>query len=100
MDDNLESNLLPPEASSSALRAQMLMQRGKMGTAAQINNACSFGGGGVGAAGGDETPDLDELLDILLDPEKPIDESETIDWCKWLIAGGRTPTEFSSIGKS
>lgn len=41
---------------------------------------------------------LQFVLDCLLNPAKSIDEWETIDWCKWLMAGGRTPDEFSSIG--
>lgn len=41
---------------------------------------------------------LNEVLDNLLNPAKAIDEWETIDWCKWLMAGGRTPDEFSSTG--
>lgn len=40
------------------------------------------------------------LLDDLLAPDKPIDDLETIDWCKWLIAGGRMPDDFAGIGKS
>ncbi|KAL1485543.1 hypothetical protein MTO96_010052 [Rhipicephalus appendiculatus] len=39
--------------------------------------------------------ELNELLDIILDPRKPIDIWDTIDWCKWLMAGGKTPDEFS-----
>lgn len=42
---------------------------------------------------------LKELLHTLLNPHKPIDELETVDWIKWLIAGGKTPTEFASLGK-
>lgn len=37
------------------------------------------------------------LLDNLLSPVRPIADSESIEWCKWLIAGGRTPGEFASI---
>lgn len=37
---------------------------------------------------------LNELLDTLLDPKKRIDEWDTIDWCRWLMAGGKTPDEF------
>lgn len=42
---------------------------------------------------------LKELLSTLLNPQKPIEELETVDWIKWLIAGGKTPVEFASIGK-
>lgn len=77
---------------SSQLTAQMIMQKGKRMAAAFINADCTSNRGG-------QSVHLDLLLDNLLDPEKSIDNSETIDWCKWLIAGGRTPSEFSAIGK-
>lgn len=41
---------------------------------------------------------LQDLLNILLSPDKPIDDFETIEWCKWLMAGGRTPDEFFNTG--
>ena len=34
------------------------------------------------------------LLDHLLHPEKDIDDSDTVDWCRWLVGGGRTPDDF------
>lgn len=43
---------------------------------------------------------LNLLLDDLLMPNKPINDPETIDWCKWLIAGGRIPDDFAQIGES
>lgn len=42
---------------------------------------------------------LQQVLDNLLNPTKTIEDWDTIDWCKWLMAGGKTPDEFSSIGK-
>lgn len=68
---------------------QMLMQKGKRAAAAFLNADLSNDG---------QSHHLDALLEVLLNPEEPINNSETIDWCKWLIAGGRTPSEFSSIG--
>ena len=35
---------------------------------------------------------------ILLNPSKAIDDWDAIDWCKWLMAGGRTPDEFVNTG--
>ena len=32
-------------------------------------------------------------MDYLLHPEKEID-NETVDWCRWLVGGGRTPDDF------
>ncbi|XP_055526440.1 E3 ubiquitin-protein ligase Ubr3 [Wyeomyia smithii] len=40
---------------------------------------------------------LNLLLDDLLSPERLICDGDSIVWCKWLIAGGRTPEEFASI---
>lgn len=75
---------------SAQQTAQMLMQKGKRAAAAFLNADLSNDG---------QSHHLDALLEVLLNPEEPINNSETIDWCKWLIAGGRTPSEFSSIGK-
>lgn len=67
---------------------QVLLKKGKRGAAAYIHADCIGG-----------TPTyLGGLLDVLLNPAKPIDDWETINWCKWLMAGGRTPDEFASIG--
>lgn len=76
---------------SHSTPAHILMKRGRRGAASHIHSDCSNTG---------TSPRLlNELLDILLNPGKNIDEWETIDWCKWLMAGGRTPDEFSSIGE-
>ncbi|KAL3273068.1 hypothetical protein HHI36_014523 [Cryptolaemus montrouzieri] len=75
-------------ASNSTFEAKVLMARGKRATAAYIHTDCSNTG--------TSPRHLNEVLDNLLNPAKPIDEWETIDWCKWLMAGGRTPDEFSS----
>ncbi|EEB17463.1 ubiquitin ligase E3, putative [Pediculus humanus corporis] len=43
------------------------------------------------------SPDsLKNFLNRLLDPVKDINDSETIDWCRWLMAGGQTPEEFAN----
>ena len=34
-------------------------------------------------------------MDYLLHPDKDIDDSEAVEWCKWLVGGGRTPDDFS-----
>ncbi|XP_014472841.1 PREDICTED: E3 ubiquitin-protein ligase UBR3 isoform X2 [Dinoponera quadriceps] len=78
-------------ASSSSPSAEVLMYKGKRGAASYIHGECSNPG-----LDGGGTQLLNELLDILLNPSKPIDEWETIDWCKWLMAGGSTPDEFAS----
>jgi hypothetical protein len=69
------------------------MNKGKLGASAYIHAECS------NAALGSSCPHhLNELLDILFNPSKSIDDWETIDWCKWLMAGGRTPAEFTHTG--
>lgn len=67
--------------------AHVLMKKGKRGAAAYVQAECSNTASPL---------HLNELLDLLLNPEKAIDEWETIDWFKWLMAGGLTPDEFSS----
>ncbi|KAG1697720.1 E3 ubiquitin-protein ligase Ubr3 [Nymphon striatum] len=39
---------------------------------------------------------LNEMLDILLDPLKSIDDWEMLEWLRWLMAAGRPPEEFSA----
>ncbi|XP_020708415.2 E3 ubiquitin-protein ligase Ubr3 [Athalia rosae] len=81
-------------ASTSNTSAQVLMNKGKRGAAAYVHaECCNPNNTDISS----ESPThLNELLDILLIPSKAIDDWETIDWCKWLMAGGRTPDEFSN----
>ncbi|KAI8436464.1 hypothetical protein MSG28_010035 [Choristoneura fumiferana] len=72
----------------SSSTAQVLMKKGKRGAAAYIHADCASG----------SPQHLGPLLDVLLNPSKAIDEWETIDWCRWLLAGGRTPDEFAAVG--
>lgn len=76
-------------AKMSNATAQVLMKKGKRGAAAYIHYDCASA----------SPQHLGPLLDVLLNPSKAIDEWETIDWCRWLLAGGRTPDEFATIGK-
>lgn len=69
---------------------QVLMKKGKRGAASYIHADCKDG----------SPQHLGPLLDVLLNPSKAIDEWETIDWCRWLLAGGSTPDEFASIVRS
>uniref|UniRef100_A0A2C9KCF7 E3 ubiquitin-protein ligase n=1 Tax=Biomphalaria glabrata TaxID=6526 RepID=A0A2C9KCF7_BIOGL len=41
------------------------------------------------------TKPLNDHLDTILDPNKPIDDFESIDFCKWIIAGGLTFEDFA-----
>lgn len=73
----------------SEVIAAMVMQKGYRDGASFINNECVNG----------KSEYLNCVLDVILNPEKNIDNLEYIEWCKWLIGGGRTPDEFASIGK-
>eukprot|EP00094_Tigriopus_californicus_P009370 TCALIF_09035-PA protein Name:"Similar to Ubr3 E3 ubiquitin-protein ligase UBR3 (Mus musculus)" AED:0.13 eAED:0.13 QI:208/0.88/0.8/1/0.88/0.9/10/0/606 len=39
---------------------------------------------------------LNALLDHLLHPEKPINDQDAIDWCRWLVGGGRSYDDFAA----
>ena len=69
---------------------KVLMRKGKRGCASFIQAQCSSSS---------DSSQVNLLLDKLLNPLKPIDDWDTIDWIKWLIAGGRTPSEFQVIGR-
>lgn len=71
------------------LETEVLLKKGKRGAAAYIQAEC---------ARPVRPENLNALLDTLLDPLKSIDDWETIDWCRWLMAGGCTPDEFASTG--
>jgi len=43
---------------------------------------------------------LNALLDHLLNPEKPIDDQDTIDWCRTLVGGGNSYEDFAAIGET
>uniref|UniRef100_A0A7N6C2V1 E3 ubiquitin-protein ligase n=1 Tax=Anabas testudineus TaxID=64144 RepID=A0A7N6C2V1_ANATE len=43
---------------------------------------------------------LQELLDVVLNPEKPAADTEALDWCKCLIAGGEGFEEFCKTVRS
>lgn len=89
---NSSGNALFKKMMEQYLRAaEIVMQKGKRGGAAFINAEC---------VNGPPFEHLEYVLDVILNPDKKIDDSENIDWCKWLIAGGRTPSEFASIGKN
>lgn len=40
-----------------------------------------------------------DFLEHLLAPQKPIDDFEPLEWCRWLIAGGSTFDEFAKTGE-
>lgn len=72
------------------LNAKTVREKGKRDAASSIFTELASQG---------RSPSLDVLIDDLLDLDKLIDDSEIIDWLRWLIAGGKSPTEYTSIGE-
>ena len=72
-----------------AVHCQLLMKRGKRNLAKHFKEEASR----------QQSPQqLSEFIEFLLDPKKPLDDFETLDWCRWLIAGGSTYEEFAKEG--
>lgn len=72
-------------------KLKSLKQQGKKVTASIIHQELSANGG--------NSDTLNIMLDDLLSPEKLIAESDNIEWCKWIIASGKSPNDFSTQGK-
>ena len=80
--------------------AEILIKKGKRGAVAFVQAECMSAKTGATSSGHSpevlQTPaHLQALMDHLLHPEKDLDDSETVDWCRWLVGGGRTPDDFS-----
>jgi hypothetical protein len=71
-------------------KLRSLKLQGKKATASVIHQELS-------ANGHSET--LNIMLDDLLSPDKLITDSDNIEWCKWIIASGKSPNDFSTQGK-
>ena len=68
------------------ISVQQIMDRGKKGAADYLKNCRS--------------PELIyKVIDQFLNPDVLINNEESIDWIKWLMAGGKTPDEFTNSGK-
>ncbi|KAJ6638423.1 E3 ubiquitin-protein ligase Ubr3, partial [Pseudolycoriella hygida] len=70
--------------------AKRIMGLGKRGSAAFINDEI------LKCSQGSKNDNLTALLRTILDPDSNIDDTENIDWCKWIIAGGRTLSDFAA----
>uniref|UniRef100_A0A182N8H3 E3 ubiquitin-protein ligase n=1 Tax=Anopheles dirus TaxID=7168 RepID=A0A182N8H3_9DIPT len=77
-------------AARKPLSVARLKEKGKKLASAHIHRELAVNG---------TSDSLNRLLDDLLSPETPISNGDNIEWCRWLVAGGRTPAEFASIGK-
>lgn len=64
--------------------------QGKKATASVIQQELSANG---------HSDTLNIMLDDLLSPDKLITDSDNIEWCKWIIASGKSPNDFSTQGK-
>jgi hypothetical protein len=69
----------------------VLLKKGKREAAAYIHSECS--------QTRETNPQLQTLLDHLLDPSKPLEDWELTDWCRWLLAAGKNPDEFAKAGQ-
>lgn len=97
-------------AACARLTAQQIKQLGKPAAAAYLaNDLASVAASNARAAAlgvhcadpdvATRQPQLDEFMHCILNPDRKIDDKDSIEWCMWLIGGGRTPTEFAAIGE-
>ncbi|GFT69321.1 e3 ubiquitin-protein ligase ubr3 [Nephila pilipes] len=70
----------------AAEAADVLIKKGKRATAAYIQGVCTS------QSNSDIT---NEVFDSILNPLVPINDWDSIDWCRWLLAGGRTPEDYT-----
>ncbi|XP_029936212.1 E3 ubiquitin-protein ligase ubr3 [Myripristis murdjan] len=76
------------------MMAASLLRRDKKATAAHLKADLNRTDNGSGVR------QLQELLDSVLNPEKPAADTEALDWCKCLIAGGEAFEEFCKTVRS
>ncbi|GBM46721.1 E3 ubiquitin-protein ligase Ubr3 [Araneus ventricosus] len=70
----------------AAEAADVLIKKGKRATAAYIQGVCSS----------QNNSDItNEVFDSILNPLVPINDWDSIDWCKWLLSGGKTPDDYT-----
>uniref|UniRef100_A0A8C7NG24 E3 ubiquitin-protein ligase n=1 Tax=Oncorhynchus mykiss TaxID=8022 RepID=A0A8C7NG24_ONCMY len=74
--------------------AASLVRRDKKSTAAHLKADLNWTDNSSGVR------QLQELLDSVLNPEKPAADTEALDWCKCLIAGGEGFEEFCKTVRS
>ncbi|KAL3969988.1 MFS transporter (molybdate-anion transporter) [Sarotherodon galilaeus] len=76
------------------MMAASLLRRDKKATAAHLKADLNRTDNSSGVR------QLQELLDVVLNPEKPAADAEALDWCKCLIAGGEGFEEFCKTVRS
>lgn len=70
--------------------ARNLIRKGKIASAAFVQGVCRISS---------PCAVTEEIFNSVVNPTVPIHDGDLIDWCRWLIAGGQTPEEFSQTGK-
>ncbi|XP_068428231.1 E3 ubiquitin-protein ligase ubr3 isoform X2 [Clinocottus analis] len=76
------------------MAASLLLRRDKKATAAHLKADLNRADNSSGVR------QLQELLDVVLNPETPAADTEALDWCKCLIAGGEGFEEFCKTVRS
>ncbi|XP_075896013.1 E3 ubiquitin-protein ligase ubr3 isoform X1 [Nelusetta ayraudi] len=76
------------------MMAASLLRRDKKATAAHLKADLNRTDNSSGVR------QLQELLDVVVNPEKPASDTEALDWCKCLIAGGEGFEEFCKTVRS
>ncbi|KAJ8012787.1 hypothetical protein DPEC_G00046500 [Dallia pectoralis] len=76
------------------MMAASLLRRDKKSTAAHLKADLNRTDNSAGVQ------QLQELLDCVFNPEKPASDTEALDWCKCLIAGGEGFDEFCKTVRS
>uniref|UniRef100_A0A673WAV8 E3 ubiquitin-protein ligase n=1 Tax=Salmo trutta TaxID=8032 RepID=A0A673WAV8_SALTR len=82
------------DTSPECMMAALLLRRDKKSTAAHLKSDLNRTDNSSGVR------QLQELLDSVLNPEKPAADTEALDWCKCLIAGGEGFEEFCKTVRS
>lgn len=67
------------------------MSKGKRSAAVLLHSECLQN---------EHPKQLHDVLDFILLPEHSLKHLDNIEWLKWLMAGGRTPDDFSATGKT
>ncbi|KAJ8351974.1 hypothetical protein SKAU_G00234500 [Synaphobranchus kaupii] len=76
------------------MMAGSLVHRDKKSTAAHLKADLNQADNSSGVR------QLQDLLDGVLNPEKPAEDTEALDWCKYLLAGGQGFEEFCKTVRS
>lgn len=88
-DDDRLDRIMTESQPEQMRKLRSLKAQGKKATANLIHQELSSNG---------YSETLDLMLDDLLSPDKEIKDTDNIEWCKWIIASGKSPNDFSIQG--